>query len=125
MIAKSTARIFILPTYLWKKVYYKMRQNFVTKCCGFFIKKSRSSFVTKCVNAITKRGRYNEVRRSYNKTRQVLLNASIITKPGITIITLLLFSCITSEDRTLRPLVVFKVTEKPFLFGIIFPGHFF
>ena len=90
----------------------------------FLLKKAAALLLQNVSMLLQNAGRYNEVRRSYNKTRQVLLNASIITKPGITIITLLLFSCITSEDRTLRPLVVFKVTKKPFLFGIIFPGHF-
>ena len=38
MIEKSTARSSYLTNLpLKKKVYYKMRQNFITKCGSFFI----------------------------------------------------------------------------------------
>jgi len=63
-----------------KKVYYKTRQNFITKCGSFIyyktqqkiITKRGSFFITKRVVFITKRGRYY-------KTRQVLQNAAGIT----------------------------------------------
>ena len=47
------------------KVYYKMRQKFITKCVKFFIAKSDS---------------YYKMRRFYNKMRQLLQNVASITK---------------------------------------------
>ena len=43
--------------------YYKMRQNFITKCARFFITKC-DSFITKCDN-------YYKMRRFYYKIRRL------------------------------------------------------
>ena len=50
-------------------LYYKMRQKFITKCVGFFIKEC-DSFITKCEN-------YYKLRQLYYKMRRLLQIATV------------------------------------------------
>ena len=75
-------------------------KRFITKCVKILLKnlaaffdyktwtkwvtKHGSFFVTKCVDVITKYGQYYKMHQFYYRTRQVLQNASIITKHIIT-----------------------------------------
>ena len=66
-----------------------MRQKLLQNAAAFvsqtnFIAKRSSFSITKRVNFITKCGRYYKTRRFYYKMRQVLQNASFITKRGVT-----------------------------------------
>ena len=72
---RSSMLIYVNINYCFC-VYYKTRQNFITKHSSFLLQNE--------ANFITKRGRYYKTGQVYYKTGQVLQNEAIITKRGIT-----------------------------------------
>ena len=70
--------------YLYQDIIAKRVELLLQNASYFFITERRSFFNTKYVNLITKCSYYYKMPQFYCKTRQVLQNALIIAKRGIT-----------------------------------------